>query len=349
MFGRHYKKRSTFLPFVIFRLLLSLIVFAILMGGLYSAFQSFSGVDPLKIDPKAVFAMGLKLVRNPEQTFSNLSKLDLNSLFSQTQPGNVIPADNPVSVSQSDQPLNKPVSFSFLLVADSHNENNYLQKALEQGKGRAKNLQFVIGLGDYTEVGTLAELQSAKKVFDAAGLRYFLAVGDHDLWDARDKGSISPEVNFNKVFGQSYQSFVFKNVKFILMDNADIYLGMSQDQLDWVSLNLKKARVDENAKLIFGFIHAPLYHPSSDHTMGNTEPKLKDQAKLLINMLKNEGTDELFAGDIHFFTRYQEPETKLNMTTLGAVASAKNTQAPRYSIVTVYEDGSYSVEDVEIK
>jgi len=340
MFGRRREKRSTFLPFVIFRLLLSLIIFAILIGGLYSALGYFSGVDPLKIDPKALVAVGLRVVRNPQFSIDKLAKMDLNGFFSQGQSGNVIPADSL---------RDKPVSFSFLLVADSHNENNYLQKALEQGKTKAKSLQFIIGLGDYTEVGTVSELVAAKKVFDSAGLRYFLTVGDHDLWDARDKAAQSPEVNFNKVFGQSYQSFVFKNVKFILMDNADIYTGLSQDQLDWISRELKKARVDENARLVFGFIHAPLYHPSSDHTMGNVEPKLKDQAKLLITLLKNGGTDELFAADIHFFTRYQELGTKLNMTTLGALASAKNTQAPRYSIVTVYEDGSYGVEDVEIK
>ncbi len=73
MFGRHHKKRSTFLPFVIFRLILSVIIFVFLMSGLYSALQYFSGVDPLKIDPKALGGVVITAIRNPTTTFDSLS------------------------------------------------------------------------------------------------------------------------------------------------------------------------------------------------------------------------------------------------------------------------------------
>lgn len=347
MFGRRYNKGSTFLPFVIFRLILSVIIFMFLMGGLYSALQYFSGVDPLKVDPKALGTVVLSAVRNPTSTLDSLSKLDFNSLFSLSKQDQIIQADNPLSAGQSDAPLNKPVSFSFLLVADSHSENNYLQKALQQGKDKAKNLQFVIGLGDYTDVGTLNELKDAKKIFDSAGVRYFVVPGDHDLWDSRDKKK-PPAQNFESVFGKDYQSFIYKNVKLILFDNADNYLGLSETQMQWLTNELEKAKNTDNVSMVFAFAQKPLYHPSSDHIMGSETPQLKDQAKKLITQLKGTGVNEVFAGDIHFFTRYTDP-SGLKMTTTGAVASAKNTQAPRYGIVTVYEDNTYGVEDVEIK
>jgi len=210
------------------------------------------------------------------------------------------------------------------------------------------NLGFIIGLGDYTEVGTLDELEKAKKEFDQSGIRYFLAAGDHDLWDARDKQQ-DPTENFKTVFGLTYQSFSYKNAFFIIIYNSDNYLGVSDVQLAWIKEQLNKAQSQSEIETIFVFLQEPLYHPSSNRIMGKTEDKLKEQAKNLTKILKEGKVKEVFAGDIHFFTRYQEPETGLAMTTIGAVASTRNTQAPRYGIVTVYGDGNYMVEDIEIK
>ena len=346
MFGRRTHKRSTFLPFVIFRLILSVIIFVFLMSGLYSALQYFSGVDPLKIDPKALGTVVITAIRNPTTTIDSLSKLDFNSLFSLSE--SQIQTDNLLTSGQSDTPVDKPVSFSFLLVADSHNENNYLEKALEQGKQKGKNLQFVIGLGDYTEVGIIKELKDAKKIFDSSGIRYFLVPGDHDLWDSRDKKN-PPTQNFESVFGDNYQSFIYKGVKFILFDNADNYIGVSNAQMDWLLNELNKAKNIDNVSIVFVFTHEPLYHPSSDHIMGVETPSLKDEAKNIILQLKETGVNEIFYGNVHYFTRYQETSSGLKMTTSGAITSAKNTQAPRYTLVTVYEDNTYGVEDVEIK
>jgi len=37
------------------------------------------------------------------------------------------------------------------------------------------------------------------------------------------------------------------------------------------------------------------------------------------------------------------------MTVVGALTSTRNTQAPRFAVVDVYDDGSYNVKDQEIK
>lgn len=340
----HKKSSSPIVSF--FRFILTVVIFIFMFVGLYVAFQGFSGVDPLTINPKSV-VQTLFESKDPKTIIENLKNLDLQKVvdISQNPPEN---SNTPQVFTNSDANTNKPVAFSFILVADSHSESDYLRKTIEQGKAKASNLAFIIGLGDYTEVGTLQDLRAAKNEFDTAGVRYFVIPGDHDLWDGRDKTD-NPLVNFETVFGVPYQSFVYQNVKFVLIDNADNYTGIDQKQLDWIDSELMKARTQDNAKLVFAFVHEPLYHPSSTHIMGRVEENVKKQVKNLITTLKSGGVNEVFSGDLHFFTRYEEPQMKLPMTTIGAALSARNTQAPRYAIVSVYEDGSYGVEDVEIR
>ena len=208
------------------------------------------------------------------------------------------------------------------------------------------NLQFIIGMGDYTEVGTLEELKEAKAEFDTSNLRYFLLAGDHDLWDSRDKQN-DPLLNFRTTFGPSYQSFTYQNFLFLLLYNSDNYIGLPQEQFNWLSAELEKSKADTKGVLVF--VHEPLYHPSSDHFMGRVEKNLKTQAKSLVYQFKEANVKKVFAGDTHIFGEYEEPETKLSMVTIGAVTIERNPQAPRFAVGDVFEDGEVRVEDVEIK
>lgn len=344
MFGkRHSGRRSANPLFVIFRLALSIVMLAALLGGVYSAYKHFSGLDPFKLDPQTVIS-NLLSSKSPKDLIASLSSIKLGQkVLGQSK-------QNQTNISLEN--LTKPniqkaakLAFNFVLIADSHNDNVNLKKALVQAK--EKNPAFVIGLGDYTEVGTIQELQAAKKAFDSPGLRYFLTPGDHDLWDSRNR-NLSPNANFREVFGPSYQSFSFGNFRFIILYNSDNYIGMDQEQLNWMADELQKAKNDQS-KAIYVFVHEPLYHPSSDHVMGRVETKLKEQAKSLVHVLAGAGVKKVFFGDIHYFTEYIEPETNLSMVTVGAITSERNSQAPRFAVVWVFEDGSAKVEDVEVK
>lgn len=337
MFRKHSGRRSTNPLFVIFRLILSLLMFALLLGGAYSAYKHFSGLDPLKLDPQSVLK-GVTGARTPQQFLAVLSSLKLPQ--NQKVLGDVSSTSNP------SQPITN-ASFRFFLIADSHNDNNNLQKALAQARQTYPDLAFIIGLGDYTNVGTIEEFKSVKQVLDKASLRYFLIAGDHDMWDSRDKGQ-DPTSNFRTIFGPLYQSFTFNNFKFLLLDNSDNYIGISKDQQSWITNELEKAKTETNLG-IFVFIHEPFFHPSSDHFMGRVEKELKTQAQSLIFQLKQAGVKKTFSGDIHYFSEYEEPVTKLPMVTVGAVVTERNPQAPRFAVVSVAEDGSTKVEDVEIK
>ncbi len=339
MFKKEHRKRSSNPLFVIFRLVLSLIMFAVLLAGVYSAYKHFSGLDPLKIDPQSVFKniVGMK---NPGQLFAVLSAIKLpKGLPVSSQ---VIDKTAEVTVNRQSQHI-----FRFLLVADSHNDNENLKKAISKAKTDYPDISFIIGLGDYTSVGTIEELKNAKKELDSSGLRYFLTPGDHDLWDSRNR-SLNATANFVQVFGPTYQSFSYQNYRFLLLDNSDDYLGFSETQLNWITDELEKAKID-SIKDIFVFVHEPLFHPSSDHVMGKIDKDLKRQARNLVFQLKGAGVKKVFAGDTHYFSEYSEPETNLSMITVGAVTIERNPQAPRFAVVSVFEDGTTYVEDIQIK
>ena len=325
MFGRKHKgRRHTNILFVIFRMLLSLTIFAVLLGGSYSAYKHFSGLDPLKIDPQVVL-------------ISLIKSKDLGGITQKILGESQIPTKRE----------NPRLLFSFMLVADSHNDNSYLDKAIVQAKERYPDIKFIIGLGDYSDVGTLEELRDAKAMLDRSGLRYFVMPGDHDLWDSRNK-NLLPTAHFNQVFGPEYQLFDYENFRFVLLYNSDNYLGLGEAQKNWLKGELDKAISDKSSG-IFVFLHEPLFHPSSDHIMGRVENNLKNEAAELVRLFKEKGVRILLAGDVHYFTEYLEPTTNLPMITIGALTTQRNTQAPRYGIGYVFEDSSIRVEDVEVR
>jgi hypothetical protein len=290
------------------------------------------------------------------------------------------------------------------LVADSHNNNDLLAKALAQAK--AAHVDFVIGLGDYTNTGTIDELNAAKNVFDASGLTYYVTAGDHDLWDSRNKelkvgggeASMSALDNFRQVFVLSEQEFTKNQIHFVILDNSDIYKGI--DAQGWKMVeSLSKREVDpqrvdiEDQPLLFVFAHKMSYHPDSAHIMGETTPAVANQAKQVTNLIESThpchsgersdsrmtqsadsgymepygprpsasgpkarmtsklcpAVDGFFSGDLHFFANFNSPNGSVKMTTIGAVTREPNPQGPRFGVLTVYDDYTWEVADVEIR
>ncbi|OGE36281.1 hypothetical protein A3E45_04300 [Candidatus Daviesbacteria bacterium RIFCSPHIGHO2_12_FULL_43_11] len=334
---REYHRRSAFLPMVIFRMLLSLTMFLILGLGAYQAYKNFTGTDPLKMDPQAIILSAPTIFGFNIQDFS--AKLGKN-------PESQSPSEDISRPGASGSPRGKAgkLLVRFALVADSHNNNENLSRALSSAK--KEGAKFVIGLGDYTEVGTIDELQKTKEVFVSSGLPYYVTAGDHDLWDARDKGH-APTERFSEVFGSAFQSFSDSNIRFIILFNSDNYEGVDALQKKWLKDILESPETKESKKVLV-FLHEPLYHPSSDHMMGKVTPKLTNQASELTRIMKEGGVSEVFAGDVHNFGRYEDPKSGLKMTVVGALATERNVQKPRFTIVDVFEGGSYNISDTEI-
>jgi predicted phosphodiesterase len=337
----HHKKANN--PILgVFRLFLSLIIMVVLGLGLLQAYKAFSGYDPISLSPQ----QSLKSLLTSEGAYNFIVGLltfdpkdSLNSAKSALQNGGD-PTTTPENL-----PSNAEILYSFAVMADSHLDYQNLAKALAQAKG--DGAQFIIGIGDLSDVGTIEELTKTKAVYAAADLPYYIAPGDHDMWDSRNQKKDASQ-NFMDVFGAPYQSFTYKNTRFILVNNADNYLGIDSTQLAWIEDELKN--IDQTAtQQIFVVADIPLFHPSSDHVMGKTEPKLKAQAEHLMSIFARAGVRQIFSADTHMYSSYKDPTNNLPMITVGAVTSDRNPQIPRFLMVDVREDGSYNTRQVEIQ
>ncbi len=230
-------------------------------------------------------------------------------------------------------------------VADSENDNVNLQKALDQLK--AQNVNFVVFLGDLTRLGQTADLVKVKQILDASGMKYYVTAGDHDLWASRNAGE-DALFNFNNVFGRSSQVINSNNVVFTIIDNSDIYRGISES--DWLMLgeSLSK-RGPVTPKLVFVLSHMTPYHPQSSHIMGSETASVAVQAKRYMALLDANNVDGLITGDLHFFAQYNSPANVVKITTIGAIDSERNFLGPRFAVLKVYSDYSWEVVDEEIK
>lgn len=320
------------------RLLISLIIIAILGIGLLQAYKAFSGIDPLKLDSSFLG----ELLTSDSTYKLMINILTFNPKESLEKGGNILPGSGVIPEKPKS---NAPVKFKFGVLADSHKDTASLKKALNRAK--EEGVKFVVIMGDLSDTGTVEELEATKQVLENSALTYYAAPGDHDLWDSRDKES-NPPKNFMQVFGETYQSFSYDSVRFILIYNSDNYLGLDGVQLKWVEDELERT-AKEAPKLIFIFAPTPLFHPSSDHVMGKVNPRLIEQAEHLETSFKRLGVDLVFSADTHFYLSFTEPKNDLPMLTVGAVTSEKNPQTPRFAVVDILEDGSYNIEETEIK
>lgn len=324
-----------------FQIIISIIIFAVLGVGLYAAIREFSGVDPLSLNPQSV----AKQVFSSDTVYSFFK--DILSYNPTGKSNSILPDVSNLTGSTSQKPAtNAPLAFTFAIIADSHIDISHLNSALAQAKD--DNAQFIIGIGDFSNVGTVQELSATRQAFDQVHLPYYVVPGDHDLWDSRNK-KLPAVTNFQQIFGIPYQTFAYQNARFYLLYNTDDYLGLDDIQMQWIQDILQRTAQGGKNQVLFGIVGTPLYHPSSDHQMGRLTPSLASQASSLINLFKKYNVSEVFAGDTHFFSQYTEPKTGLKMTTVGAVTEADNPQTPRFVLVDVYEDGSYNIKETLVK
>ncbi|MDO8486671.1 MAG: metallophosphoesterase [Candidatus Curtissbacteria bacterium] len=277
---------------------------------------------------------------------------------------------------KSEQTAQKRPIMRVGLIADSENDNENLKKALRQATGYGVN--FVIGLGDWSNVGTEDELLAVKKIFDDSKIQYFLTPGDHDLWASRNRGEEALE-NFRKVFGQpsqvidkqsfstnkqsfsankqsfstnkqsfsaNKQSFSAnkEGIRLVILDNSDIYKGISVN--DWKML---EGALGKPAKLHFVFAHKTPFHPDSKHVMGEDSPEVARQAQTFLDLLQAKKVDGFFSGDLHFFAKFKSPDASVKITTIGAIVADRNFQGSRFGVLTIFDDWTWEVEDVEIR
>ncbi len=227
------------------------------------------------------------------------------------------------------------ILFKFAIVADSHEDEVAFPMVLERIKGEGVN--FLIHLGDLVNAGELEKLKQAKSFLDNTGISYYVIPGDHD-YNWQPEHSLA---NFKQVFGveQIYSSFEHGGFFFILFDNSDNTNEVDVTQMKWLKEQLESmTRQPDNQTTsnTFFFSHKPFfnpYFPDKVDTNGGT----------ILDLLAEYKVSQVFSGNVHYFARYSDPQTGIDITTVGAAGTYKN-PLPQYALVTVYEDGSFDIE-----
>ncbi|MBU1104632.1 metallophosphoesterase [Patescibacteria group bacterium] len=240
-----------------------------------------------------------------------------------------------VITTENPQLANKIPVLTIALVADTHNYNDNLQMALEIAK--ENKVDFVIHLGDMSNVGTLEELTNAKKGLDESGLEYFVLPGDHEYYVSEWNGSPSIN-NFANVFGEVLDGLVLTwnsiNLKFeiISLCETSSECGNLKSITGFASfvneVNFKFKNEDK-----YLFLHEPLY------------PLGKDSQ--LLERVRKSNVKAVFAGDAHFSSETPDSvRSSLKHIVIGALTEERNLQTPRFSLLRLYANGEYSVEEI---
>lgn len=209
-------------------------------------------------------------------------------------------------------------SIKIAVFSDIHSDLNNLKKALEISKIDKVNILIITG--DMTTLGKLSELNEIKEILDKSELEYYVVPGNHDLWWYKKYD----EDNFRKVFEKDYQSFKNNHLKFILINNGDVDMGLGNVQERWLQEEVKECL--QYYCLVFA--HIPLNHPKSDYIMGANNQLVASQGGELIKLLVRNDSKEFFAGHLHLSSSYILDG--LSTTIVGAITSERNFQSPKF-------------------
>lgn len=238
--------------------------------------------------------------------------------------------------------IQKPI-LRFSVIGDPESDLKNLEKALEISKNN--NDEFVIIVGDLTQVGTKEQLLQIKKVLDASGLTYYVIPGNHDLYSSR-RQTKDPLRYYQEIFGRPYyqvlQETAGQKIKFLFLNNSDEYRAMGEEQIKFI----KESFSSNSAQMFFVFLHIPIYHPTSDYIMGYRNEEVSRQKDELLNIFKKGLVKGIFAGHLHKTSSYEGEGIKMYIA--GSVNSSRNWQTPRFLEVKIFKNGEFIVREVEL-
>ncbi len=243
---------------------------------------------------------------------------------------------------------NKQIKYSFAVISDIHNNTEELKQAIEIIN--KQNEEFVVGLGDYTDVGTTEELTKVSNELKNLNKKFYSVPGDHDLWNGRDKGT-EPITYYQNIFGKTPEAFISKDIQFIFLNNADLYTGINQEELN----NFYTTLENTPSETIIIFSHKAIYHPLTIHKMGYVGDEKNDvvltQADEISSKLTATRDKKIYLmhGDLHSSSKFNGSSDNIKNFTIGALEKKKNFQTPRFSIANIYVDGTVDTQDVPVE
>jgi Icc protein len=149
------------------------------------------------------------------------------------------------------------------------------------------DLEFVLGAGDLTESGSVEELEQFQAYMLGLAYPYYVTLGNHEL------GASPPP--YHDYFGRGSQSFVYRGVRFTLLDSASATLDpIVYDWLDeWLRLGAEQP-------------HVVAMHIAPLDPIGVRNGAFANRAEAgkLLSRLAAHGVDLTLYGHIHSYYRF---------------------------------------------
>lgn len=349
-------KRKKFLPRII-RSIVAIVLLSALILGIIIVVDKVSKMDSVSVSE----SVGSVLKSRSVDISKDGSKFILGGLLKRltdritSNSNSSILTDNGSSSTRND---NKNILYKVCIISDIHQDTTNLSKALEKVTDSSCMLLFVIG--DLTNYGDVITLSSIKTILVNSGIKDFYVIpGDHDLAQSVNTN------NFNNVFGSDYHFVEFADVRFLMLDNSANYTPVDKDQIAWMEKNIEIADfVVLSQPLYVENLNAPfnsIYMGSSKTPPDSADLKekqeiVKNQGVSILDLIRNtNNVKAIISGEHHRSSEVIDPvRSSLKHCVIGAVTSTVNDypqniiQSSRFSVLTIYEDKSYFMEDVSI-
>ncbi len=187
-------------------------------------------------------------------------------------------------------------TWSFLVVGDTEGVNQATAQFLTEAN--QSQAQFIVHLGDFVKAGQAEEFTQVQDQFlNALTKKYYPVLGNNDLGSVLDY----QYDNYKKyITAELYYSFDYNTAHFIILDNANRYLGFSDEQLDWLAQDLEH----NQQPFTFIFFHRPFQLPLEQFTSADETSVSKKSNKRFREIIAPYKIDQIFTGHLHTYLTY---------------------------------------------
>lgn len=184
---------------------------------------------------------------------------------------------------------------TFAVVGDNEGDNPDYRDLIQQ-IAADPGVQFLLHVGDTTNLGGKAELQALQALHTELGLTIpvYAVPGNHDI------KADTQQAAFQDTFGAIPRSVDVGNVHLILLDNADRKNGFPEAELAWLEKDLADSPTRQRAdSLTILAYHRPFAYPLAE-LFGDDETKTSRQSnERFLAILAKYPVQHVFTGHIH--------------------------------------------------
>lgn len=235
--------------------------------------------------------------------------------------------------------------WSLAVLGDSEGINPTFEQILQELEH--SSISILVDVADVTHNGDKQELQAVLDRLHQEPYPTQVVIGNDDLGPSSQPDS----TNFEQlVRSPTYASLDIRNAHLVLLDNADRRVGFSNEELDWLEIDLQHT----TQPIVFLFMHRPINVPFTG-VIGTDETSTSEKSiQRFLEILATYPVDHIFTGHLETFLQYDVNGIPITVTG-GAHARPDQTgfgvslpSTPHYVLVTI-RGQDIEVEKVDVQ